>query len=376
MALYSLKDVKNNAYEKPDFRTLKLEAGVKNAKKLWIPEFKFAYKRTHFNVQKFTKFTNAKFNTLDCFNQMLGERGKGCPICEIVDELWEKWRGTKDKEQKQQYTSIINRIMNEEYWLNLVDLSDPNKAFTAARFTITRFKDLADAQKEMELKGKDISDLIFTFAMTKDGNITKYSLTWDEDQPEKTKHLQDTYETMLGRAYEDGGPIDLEKCIISRTRTIDEYNDILHNSEGDEGHREDSSEKKSDKKEPPKKDAPKTKEKEAKVDEETLSLDDVGLSEDELGGAFAEDVKPSEPVKLVDVSAKKIVDEKANKEYITPLYEYLVANKAVAATEQYPNRVKAVFEYVKEKKGIQVPESVFVKKAAAKAEDDLELDLD
>lgn len=55
-----MKDVKENGYAKPDFRTLKLEEGLKNARKLWIPEFKFAYKRIHFNVQKFTKFTDRK----------------------------------------------------------------------------------------------------------------------------------------------------------------------------------------------------------------------------------------------------------------------------------------------------------------------------
>lgn len=378
MALYSMKDAVDSKYSKPDFRTLQVVEGLKNAKKIWIPEFSFAYKRTHFNVQKRTKFTQAKFNTLDCFNQKLGDKGKGCPICEIVDELWTKWRETKDKEAKQALTAQINSIMNEEYWFNAIDLSDPNRAFVAFRVTPSKFTAIRQAAKDMEAIGKDISDLIFTFSMTKEGKIVKYQLMYDADQEEKISKLHETFETLNARSYEDGGPIDLEKCIIARTRTIDEYNDILFNSEAEPGDQpaEEEHAPKSDKKAPPKS-TPKTKEKEPVVEEESLSLEDVGLSMDDIGPGLEEPAKDEPKIVTIEVDAKKIIAEKNSKEYIVPLYDHLLLSKHVKPCADYAAKVKAVFEYVKAEKAIQVPEAVWKKPEPKKpVDDDLELSLD
>lgn len=376
MALYSMKDVQSKGNSRPEFRKLEVEAGGK-PKKLWIPEFKFDYKRIHYSIQKYTKYTHSKYGTMDCFNSNYGEKGSGCPICESVESLWKQYREEKSKDKKTEIYGLISKILTEEYWLNVVDLSDPDRKFVAARFTPSKWREIKDVNETQIRKGSDISGVVFLFSKTIENKITKYSIIADDDQKDLTAKLQDQYEALSSREYDDGGPIDLERCISKNSRGREEYLSILMNESGDEypEHHEETSHKDSPKDEPKKETKPKAeppkKEKPVKVDEDTMSLDDVGLQEDELGLSLDDDPKKAE-VKMVVLTAQKIKDDQKNEAFLLPIYDHLSKAKMVSSCTTYVEKVKAVFAFVKEKKEYSIPET----ELKAKDSDDLDLNLD
>jgi hypothetical protein len=360
MAVYSIKDFTEKKGGGAKVRKLELEEGKQ--RKIWIPEFKFLYKRVHFMIQKLTDYKNAKFSAMDCFNNNLGEKGKGCPLCKCYDELWDKWRAATKKEDKQALLGMINRLMTEEYWFNAVDIGDPELPFLAARFTASKMKELASIDAEY-----GIDNVILLYKMKKEGIKTTYTLQEDADRAEVVKNLKDQYDTLSGREYTDGGPVDLDRGLL-RNQTMEVYmNRLMGGHDHEESSEENAIEEESTsltditlEDVPAKEKKSVEKDKKLSLEDDKLDLSDLDKDDDVSLELDLDDVVEKLPEKQYAISPLFIKQNAKVVKTIESIFEHLNSKKELPSKETYKEKIEALFGYVKTKKEIKVPMSVMV----------------
>lgn len=367
MPIYSLKDLKKKSGH--EFRQLELPEGVN--KKIWIPEMEVCYHRVHFNVKR--NFPRSKFDVLDCPNQIMGEHGKGCPICELTEKLWNDWKIIDKKSKKDESLIVekkkiqdkINMIVSEEIFFNGIDIEDDDKKFQAIRFTRAQGFKILETVEALQKKEKnpieDIHELIWYYMKSVSAKKkTEYSIQ-QIDSPELNKIALSLYaelEMLKNRPYEQGGPIDLDKAII-RPRTIAEVKAVLEGGDVEEDVEKNTTSRKAeptidideseslslddldDKKPDPK------KEESESLDMDSLELDDIGDLDE-----------PKAPV-LVSIKPETIQANLKNAPWLKALVSFSIKSKWIDDLKDLANNVKAVFKYVKGKGEIQVPETEF-----------------
>lgn len=356
MALYSTKELKNKGSFKSNVRELELEPDV--TKKIWIPSDLFCYKRVHFHVKQQTNFTDAKFNTMDCFNNNYGENGAGCPVCKIIEGYWAKWREEADKEKQRIWLDKINQLRGEYFFMNCIDLGDKEHKFVVVSFTKSKMDDVLKVIERVP-----IEKVVWHYKKTKTGQTTKYSLVEIEDDPIVEKLIK-VQETLESRSYDEGGPIDLEKAML-RNYTKSEYmlllnpdsetvsnNDLLQNDILDE--------KPKDKIKDKQKDKPNIEV------EETISLEDIGLdstetekdnvdtSLDDIDSLKLDDL--DDAPKMFEVTPVIVNEKRKEVKFINYIYDFLLNKNLIKKGTDYKTSLQNVFDYVKSKGKIEVPE--------------------
>lgn len=345
---HSLKDLKRLKGGVSSVRKMILDDNV--AKKIWIPREDFVYCRTHFNVKRLTSYKSAKWDIVSCFNQTIGERGKGCPICAEIQKEWDLWKKLpKDaKDDKKKITDKINQMVAEEYWMNAIDLSSDDKKFEAVRFTNSKMEDI---QRVMEFAS--LEDIVWSYKkiVTMEGGkktSTKYALVEDTDRQDLCEKLKAQLDMFVGRTYEEGGLCDLD-AMVRKYDSLDKYMAILNGEGGDEEAEEHHQDNRSINE--PTKAAVKAATKKVEVTEidEEIDLsgfDDKPAKTDELDldGAGLD----LEPPKKVTIDAEYVKTNQKEKNKMGLIYSKMLAEKKVADVgEDYASRVKAVYAVVK-----------------------------
>lgn len=368
-------------------RELKHEGTVK----LWIPNEEFFYARKHFNLHL---APSVKSGVKSCWctntSPQLTEK---CDVCDDIQALWKQWRDANEKD-KQKIQGIINKLVDEKYWINAIDVSDSEQRFIAVKFTASRIKEILTiiekhpintiiwSYKKSVTKNKDNSDRV------------SYSLTEDADHP-KALELSQNYDFLWGRSFEEGGPVDLEKA-YGKQQTYEQLHDYLtkHRTE-DESESElaedeamsldDVSTSKTTASKPAtalktttttaskpattQKTTTKPKEEdisldnlsldgdtELSLDSEQLSLDgdELSLDGDELS---LDDLDNAPKVKMVQMPKDFIVKNIKNRPLLSQVIEYFVEQKFIKAENDMNKDVNAVNKYLKAN-DVEVPESL------------------
>lgn len=372
MSLYKMSDLKQKNAFNSNVRKLELELDV--TKKIWIPFEDFCYKRVHYAVKQHTQFKHAKYNIIDCYNNKIDENGRGCPICDVIEKLWGDWREAKTKEDKEVVIKKINALRAEYYYMNVVDLSDPEQKFFVATFTKSKMAELEKFSDRAE-----ISSVIWHYKKTKTGETTKYVLI-EVDAEETITKLKKNLEVLSNREYDNGGPCELEKALIRKT-SKEEYMKMLDpDDEGGESEtlEEDLSEnkqpklgKKDKKEEKPKTEIledenlsledldekPKDKKPDLKPDtkktsleDESLSLDDIGLDDLKLED---EPLKEKKKLKIEPAMVKEKINDKS---FISALSAFLVKNKKMEVKGTYKETAIETFGVVKKLGSVEITE--------------------
>lgn len=364
MPVYSSSTLKSKINTKFDCR--KLELPEDKWKKIIIPEDAQLYHRIHFKVKSRTPYKNAKYDVIDCFNQEPGQEGKGCPICDFIQELWGEWRianKKKDVDRKKELQNNINSILCEEYWLNAIDIEDEEFMFQAVRFTGPKY---GEYDKIRSTRGA--GGFILRYKKEK-GPPVKYTLVEDELNSVAEK-LVKSLDSLKSRPYEMGGPVDLDR-IARNYKSLEAYKAILEGGDDAEEGEESS--------EPSTTSKPAVKEK-IVIDESeaSISLDDVGMDleakpkpevkkeevkketkvEDSLDlesldlGIDADDISLDDEPKFFEIDAvsfkAKWDAEKAKAEpWITHIYKFLNAEKKLPELADLPSRVKGIYGFLK-----------------------------
>lgn len=391
MPRYDFKSLKEKAAsgKNTKYRSLEPEVGVRY--KLWIPSEDFLYKRVHYEIKSRTPFRHTRFDTLDCLNQELGEKGAGCPICATIEPMWDDWNAAKTEKEKKQIQNAINNICAEYFYFNAINLSDPDKKFILVKFTKAKMNELLtkveDRNKEKDKPREyTISDIIWRYKKSEKGEgkqkKTEYELI-DDLAVEETDKLRKQLKTLEARDYEDGGRIDLDQMDTRRARTKEEFLEILGESSGSSGSRksdsssddekdlsdveedseqlsiddiaDDTNKDATDKK----KDAPKTsagkKDDEEKLEDEEISLGDL---EDDKQEEL--ELTDEEQPKMITVTAAEFAAKFKAKEndYCIVVYRYLLDQKKVKEVQGFKDMANAAFAYLKTAKSIEMPEKL------------------
>jgi hypothetical protein len=357
MALYTPSELRNQKGKYEKVREIDLKPGM--TKNLWIPCEKTLFKRVHYNVKKFSSFKAAKYDTIDCFNQNFGENGKGCPICEEIQQLWGKWneaKKNKDEKARLEIQGRINQLKAEYYYMNVIDLDDPEKKFYACRFSPACYREIE------RIDGTDgLANSVFTYAKT---DTKKTSLTLNKLGASLAKELLKEEQHLMDRDYNEGGPVDLERAYI-REYTKEKYMSLLNDGIEEDEH---------DHEEPPKKEEKKQeKVPELETVDDSIQLDDLEekpketqkkvedkkeeVDIDSLDGLDLEPLNFEEdkPKKMLKISAKEINDKRKEKSFIECIHVYLLKQKKVQQTTDYVEKVKAVFAVAKQA-DFEIPE--------------------
>lgn len=363
-------------------RELKHEGTVK----LWIPNEEFFYARKHFNLHMVPV---VKSGAKSCWCMNTGPQlTEKCPICDYIKTLWKEWREAAEKE-KQKIQGIINKLVDEKYWINAIDISDGEQKFIAVKFTASRIKEILTiiekhpintiiwSYKKSVTKNKDNSDRV------------SYSLTEDADHP-KALELSQNYDFLWGRSFEEGGPVDLEKA-YGKQQTYEQLHDYLtkHRSEDDSEAELDEDEamslddvstqktttttsktttaSKSATTQKTTTTAPKitTKAEEDDISLDNLSLDsdsDLSLDSEQLSldgddELSLDDLDGASKVKMVAMPKDFIVKNIKNRQLLSQVIEYFIEQKFIKAENDMNKDVNAVNKYLKAN-DVEVPESL------------------
>lgn len=356
-------------------RELKHEGTVK----LWIPNEQFFYARKHFNLHM-VPIVKSNAKSCWCMNTS-PELNEKCPVCDFIQELWKEWRETSNKDEKTKIQGVINKIVDEKYWVNAIDLNDKEQKFIAIKFTASRLKEiLAIIEKD------PIDGIIWSYKKTmsknKDGSDrVSYSLTESTDDA-RAHELKENYDFLWGRTFEQGGPIDLEK-VYGKTQTYEQLHDYLTKAnseeESDAELDEDevtslddvnaSSKTKTDaSKTAPKiqpTTAPKTtvKPKEDDLSLDNLSLDsdnDISLDTESLSLDGDDELSLDDiaiPPKMITLPKDIIAKNLKNKQLLSQIIEYFKEKGILAITDDLKKDVNAINNYLKTN-DVEVPESL------------------
>jgi hypothetical protein len=371
MAYFTAKELKS-----------KMSGGARNSRelkhegtiKLWIPNEQFFYARKHFNLHM-VPMVKSSAKSCWCMNTS-PELTERCPICEYIQTLWKEWREAS-KESKEKIQGVINKLVDEKYWVNAIDLSDKEQKFIAVKFTASRMKEILTIIEKDPVDG-----IIWSYKKTagkdKSGKERiSYSLTESTDDA-RAHELKENYDFLWGRNFEQGGPIDLEK-VYGKTQTYDQLHDYLTKSNG-----EDESDAELDDSEVSTLDdvaKPVTKTATAKTTTQTptkttvkpkeddLSLDNLSLDSDNDLSLDTESLSldGDDELSLDDISApivKKvkmpkdfIVKNLKNKQLLSQVIEHFKEEKILEITGDMKKDVNAINNYLKTN-DLEVPESL------------------
>jgi hypothetical protein len=371
MAYFTAKELKS-----------KMSGGARNSRelkhegtiKLWIPNEQFFYARKHFNLHM-VPMVKSSAKSCWCMNTS-PELTERCPICDYIQTLWKEWREAS-KESKEKIQGVINKLVDEKYWVNAIDLSDKEQKFIAVKFTASRMKEILTIIEKDPVDG-----IIWSYKKTsgkdKSGKERiSYSLTESTDDA-RAHELKENYDFLWGRNFEQGGPIDLEK-VYGKTQTYDQLHDYLTKSNG-----EDESDAELDDSEVSTLDdvaKPVTKTATAKTTTQTpakttvkpkeddLSLDNLSLDSDNDLSLDTESLSldGDDELSLDDISApivKKvkmpkdfIVKNLKNKQLLSQVIEHFKEEKILEITGDMKKDVNAINNYLKTN-DLEVPESL------------------
>lgn len=366
MAYFNARELKEKmSGGSRNVRELKHEGTVK----LWIPNEEFFYARKHFNLHL---APSVKSGVKSCWctntSPQLTEK---CDVCDDIQALWKQWREASDKD-KQKIQGIINKLVDEKYWINAIDISDGEQKFIAVKFTASRVREILTI-----IEKHPINTIIWSYkksiSKNKDNSErVSYSLTEDTDSP-KANELAQNYEFLWGRSFEEGGPVDLEKA-YGKQQTYEQLHNYLtkktvdnDDAELDEDETmslEDVSTQKSESKlnsskpaTPQKQQATTPKEDDLSLDNlsldnESLSLDDLSLDGDELS---LDDVAPK--VKMVVMPKDFIAKNLKNRTLLSQIVEYFNDNNIVKSENDLSKDVNAINKHIKTN-DVEVPESL------------------
>lgn len=372
MAYFTAKELKSkmSGGGSRNSRELKHEGTVK----LWIPNEQFFYARKHYNLHMVPVVKSAA-KSCWCTNTSPDLPNK-CPVCDYIQELWKEWRGTSNKDEKAKIQGIINKIVDEKYWVNAIDLNDKEQKFIAVKFTASRLKEIFTII-EKDAIGGIIWSYKKTISKNKDGSDrVSYSLTESTDDT-RAHELMENYDFLWGRTFDLGGPIDLEK-VYGKDQTYDQLHDYLTKagSEDDSDSELDDSDISSlddvAKPEPAKstaKAAPKataTPKPAVKAKEEDLSLDNLSLDGDDLSldieslSLDADDELSLDDVvtvKMVKMPKDFIAKNIKNRQLLSQVIEYFKENGILVITGDMKQDVNAINNHLKTNE-VEVPESL------------------
>lgn len=360
MPIYKLKDLKSKGrFQKP--RELELPDGV--SRKIWIPEEGFLYHRVHFGIKTFTKYSNSKYDVMECTNQNFGEDGKGCPICKEVQELWAQWKKADTKEAKKAVTDKINRMTGEYFFFNAIDLESENKQFVSVQFTKSKKDDLI---RIGEIYGIDNVIWLYKKKVTGEGKVKKieYTLTELTEQDEMIAKYKTKLDEWKSREYEKGGPVDLERAYLRNIRTPEQMLEVL-NGGGDDDKSDESdlnydASKKSQASTQKKEEKPKVD-----IDESvSLSLDDINDPLDSKKSTETTSVDSLDldsnlglddlsldslesPKKKIKVSAQMVNEKRADKVFIEKVVDFLVNSGKMKRLDDYVTNLKTAYAVLK-----------------------------
>ena len=353
-------------------RELKHEGTVK----LWIPNEEFFYVRKHFNL-RLAPSVKSGVKSCWCTNTspQLTEK---CDVCDDIQALWKQWRDAGEKD-KQKIQGVINKLVDEKYWINAIDISDSEQRFIAVKFTATRIKEILTI-----IEKHPINTIIWSYkkSITKNKDNSErvsYSLTEDADHP-KALELSQNYDFLWGRSFEEGGPVDLEKA-YGKQQTYEQLHDYLtkHRSEDDSEAELAEDEVMSlddvatSKPKPAPvaskpatttalKTTPKTKEEDISLD--NLSLDgdsDLSLDSEQLsldGDELSlDDLDTAPKVKMISMPKDTIVKNIKNRQLLSQIIEYFVEQKFIKSENDMNKDVNAVNKYLKAN-DVEVPETL------------------
>ena len=353
-------------------RELKHEGTVK----LWIPNEEFFYARKHFNLHL---APSVKSGVKSCWctntSPQLTEK---CDVCDDIQALWKQWRDASEKD-KQKIQGVINKLVDEKYWINAIDVSDSEQRFIAVKFTASRIKEILTI-----IEKHPINTIIWSYkkSITKNKDNSErvsYSLTEDADHP-KALELSQNYDFLWGRSFEEGGPVDLEKA-YGKQQTYEQLHDCLtkHRSEDDSEAElaEDEVMSLDDvatskpkptpvASKPATTTAPKTtqKPKEEDISLDNLSLDgdsDLSLDSEQLsldGDELSlDDLDTAPKLKMISMLKDTIVKNIKNRQLLSQIIEYFVEQKFIKSENDMNKDVNAVNKYLKAN-DVEVPETL------------------
>lgn len=373
-----MDDLKNKS-GRSKCRTIELKESIDA--KLWIPKLDICYHRVHFNVKR--SFPRATSDVQDCSNQVLGEEGKGCPICALLPTLWKEWKAmdkAKNSDGKKKVQDKINQLVTEEIFINVIDIEDPDKRFQACRFTRVRGLQILKTVQALAAAGgngpKKINELIWFYKMTVSPKGKKEYQLNNFDSAELraiANSLSKDYAALAARTYEAGGLIDLDGSIL-RNNTPQSIKDCIEGKSESETVAEHTPPTGLD------------------VDDDnaipldsltssdtsgglgdvdststTDSLGDVDGLGDGLGDALGEDgldidgIDLDEPIlpatkKFNVVMFKEMID-KRNVPLINAIIKFAINSKFIEDKKDLKLNVKAVYTYIQTNTEIEVPET-------------------
>jgi hypothetical protein len=340
---------------------------------IWIPSPSSLYVRKHFGVKTFSSFKGARYDTIYCFNQNLGQKGKGCPICEEVESLWKKWHLLKEAGKKDEMKKVqeqLNRFKGVDYYyFNAINLDDPEHKFFALCLTAALSDEIIKKDEKYSLEN-------ITWLLQKvnvNGNKRTNLTPVTKGNEAIVKELQAKLEEYNSRDFEAGGPVDLEKA-YDRKYTKAEYADLIGSSDEavddpadklpednemvveEESIQLDELEPMESVKEAPKakesvKETKQEKPKEKPAETDEISIDDLEL-ENDLEPLDFDD----EPKELIKITAKEINEKRAVKQFIGNLYSFLLSSNKVAQKTDYKDKLMEVFNFAK-KGDIEIPKN-------------------
>lgn len=374
MAFFNARELKEKmSGGSRNSRELKHEGTVK----LWIPNEEFFYARKHFNLHMVPAVKSGA-KSCWCMNTSPALTEK-CPVCDYIQELWKEWREGNEK-QKTAVQGVINKLVDEKYWVNAIDISDKERKFVAVKFTASRIKEILTI-----IEKHPINTILWSYKKTttkdKSGNDrVSYSLTEDTDNATANELAQD-YDFLWGRSFKEGGPVDLEK-VYGKKQTYEQLVDYLtkksssHDDEdaelGDDSEAmslDDISSKPEPAKAAQKTPTPAPKANTAPKKEENLSLDNLSLDGDDLSlesndlsldgdeELSLDDLDDKPKVKMVTMPKDFIAKNVKNKLLLGQIVEYFAEQKFIKAENDLNKDVNAANKYLKAN-DVTVPESL------------------
>lgn len=355
MAYYNASELKSKL---SGGKTRELNMGKNEQKMIWIPRDQFFFLKKHYEIQKVPGVTTNR-KSCWCLNLDYGKDNKECKICNYVSELWGKWRGTSNKDEKLKIQGLINRLNSEYFYVNGVDMADPDLKFVAVRFTPSKIRDIMNVIEHTSIERIKWLYKKSVTPMANGKERVAYTLTELIDDKDAIE-LSHQYDELAGRPYDSGGLIDLDSA-YGKKQTAEELENYL-TTRTEEASDDDTLDSYNDDDVPTNKtksNAPNTTvnktETKSISDLDDVSLDDADLSLDD--GLSLDDLSLDDKDKMVIITPDFINTNKNNKSIINPIIEHFNNKKYIVATDNYAQDIKLVYAYLKANK-VEVPESL------------------
>lgn len=368
MAYFNARELKDKmSGGSRNVRELKHEGTVK----LWIPNEEFFYARKHFNLHL---APSVKSGVKSCWctntSPQLTEK---CDVCDDIQDLWKQWRDANEKD-KQKLQGIINKLVDEKYWVNAIDISDGEQKFIAVKFTGSRMREILTV-----IEKHAINTIIWSYkkSVTKNKDNSErvsYGLTEDTDSP-KAHELAQNYEFLWGRSFEEGGPVDLEKA-YGKQQSYEQLHNYLtkKTTEDDDAELDEDETMSLDDVSKPKttttlnpSKAPATTKAQVAAKEEDISLDNLSLDGDEdlsldslsLDGdeLSLDDLDTTTKVKMITIPKDFIAKNLKNRQLLSQIIEYFNDKNIVKSVNDLSKDVNAINKHLKTN-DVEVPESL------------------